>query len=77
LVLALGLLISGFVQLNRDPPATPLALHEARAAGDEPRQQALENRLKKQRTARRVVITGLFAGCLLLVVLAYLLIAVE
>ena len=60
LVLAVLLLVAGFAILALDRPEPGIKLHEATAADDEDRRDALEAELERQRWKRKVLIGTVF-----------------
>ena len=72
LLLALAMLIAGFAVWAVEPPEAGVDLHKARAVGDEDYQDVLEARLAQHQWARTLLVGGLFAGCVLMTVVAFL-----
>ena len=66
------MLIAGFALWAVEPPEAGVALHQARAAGNEGYEDALESRLKSRQWSRKVLLGSLFAGSLLMTFLAFL-----
>lgn len=62
LFLALALAITGFSMLAFGGPEASVALHAARAAGDEASTDALEENLQRRKKSRMVRIVLTFAG---------------
>ena len=72
LLLALAMIIAGFAMWSVGAPQAGVDLHHARAAGDEDYEEALEAQLARRQWSRRVLLGGLFAGSLMMTVLAFL-----
>jgi hypothetical protein len=72
LLLALAMLIAGFALWSVDAPETSSELSRARAQGDDQYGDVLQHQLRRRQLGRRVIITGLFAGCGLMTLLAFL-----
>ncbi len=62
LVLCLALLVTAFALLATDAPEPNVALHRARAMGDEPYEKVLERELARQIWMRRTLIGALLVG---------------
>jgi hypothetical protein len=72
LVLCLALLVTAFALLATDAPEPNVALHRARAMGDEAMSEVLERDLLRRIWLRRALIGTLFAGAFALGVGAFL-----
>jgi hypothetical protein len=72
LVLCLALLVTAFALLATDAPEPNVALHRARAMGDEAFSEVLERDLTRRIWLRRALISGLFVGAGALGVAAFL-----
>jgi hypothetical protein len=72
LLLALAMLIAGFALWSVEGPDSSTELSRARAQGDDQYGDVLQRHLHRRQLGRRVIITGLFAGCGLMTVLAFL-----
>ena len=72
LLLALAMLIAGFALWSVEAPETSVELSRARAGGNDPYGDVLEAQLRRRQLGRQVFVTGLFAGCGLMTVLAFL-----
>ena len=72
LVLCLALLVTAFALLATDAPEPNVALHRARAMGDEAFREVLERDLTRRIWLRRALIGALFAGAAVLGVGAFL-----
>lgn len=71
LFLALVSLIAAFGLLAVEPPEPSVQLHAARVQGTEDLKDALEAKLGRSVSARRILIGGLFAGTGVLTVAAF------
>jgi hypothetical protein len=72
LVLCLALLVTAFALLATDAPEPNVALHRARAMGDEAFSEVLERDLARRVWMRRALIATLFIGAAALGVGAFL-----
>jgi hypothetical protein len=72
LFLALVMLIMAFALWSVEGPDTSAELSRARAGGDDQYGNVLEAQLKRRQLARKVFIGGLFVGCGLMTILAFL-----
>ena len=72
LLLALAMLIAGFALVAVEPPSDPLQLHAARVSGDDAVRDVLEAQVARRQLARRVLVGSLFAGSVLMTILAFL-----
>ena len=72
LLLALAMLIAGFAMCSVDAPDASVELSRARSGGDDRYGDVLEAQLKRRQLGRKVFIGGLFFGCGLMTVLAFL-----
>jgi hypothetical protein len=72
LFLALAMLIAGFAVWSVEGPEAGIELHQARVSGDEDYEQALEAALERRKTARFLLIGGLFGGSVLMTAGAFL-----
>ena len=66
------MLIAGFSVWSVDAPEAGVELHQALAAGDEDYRQALEAKLARDQRSRWLLIAGLFAGSILMTIIAFL-----
>lgn len=62
LVLCLALLVTAFALLATDEPEPNVALHRARAAGDQQFEEVLQRDLTQRIWLRRALVGGLFVG---------------
>lgn len=72
LLLALAMAVFGFGVWALAPPEADVALHRARAAGDEQHREVLEAGLHREQWQRKLLIGCLFTGSAALVVTAFL-----
>lgn len=71
LVIALLMLVAGFAILATEGPSESVSLHAARASGNELMEEAWNQQLIGQRWFRRLLLAALFAGSLLMTLLAF------
>jgi len=71
LFLAILMLILGFALWSVEAPEAGIALHRARAAGDEDYQAVLEAQLRQRRLARTSLLACLFGGSAAMTVAAF------
>ena len=72
LLLAIAMLVAGFCLWLLEPPQATVELHRAGASGDELYREALETQLRDRQRNRKVLVGALFAGGVLMVVVAFL-----
>ena len=72
LLLALGLLITGFAIHAIEPPQASVELHRARVNGNDQYRDVLEAQLQRRQWGRKTLVGCLFAGSGLMVIVAFL-----
>jgi len=72
LLLALSMVVTGFVLLAVGPPEPSVDLHRATASGDESSRDVLQADLESKRFKRRLLLGCLFAGSAVMIAMAFM-----